>query len=91
VAAFVASGMADVGFGIEPAARQFKLDFIPVVKERYMLACRLETLRVAAIQELIGLVQGERYREMTGPVPGYALDSPGRVEKIQPSMRWLSE
>jgi len=91
VAAFVASGMADVGLGIEPAARQFKLDFIPIIKERYMLAVRLESLRIAAVQELIRLVQGPEYRGMTGPVPGYALDSPGRLEKVQASMRWLSE
>jgi molybdate transport repressor ModE-like protein len=91
VAAFVASGMANVGFGIEPAAKQFKLDFIPVIKERYMLACRLESLRDAAIQELIRLVQGAEYREMVSPVAGYALDHPGKLEKVQSSMRWLGE
>jgi len=91
VAAFVASGMADVGFGIEPAARQFKLDFIPVIKERYMLACSLERLRHAAIRELIALVQGPEFRDMVRPEAGYALDHPGKLEKVQPSMRWLSE
>lgn len=91
VAAFVASGMADVAFGIEPAARQFKLDFIPVIKERYMLACRLDALQRAPVQELIALMQGPEYREMTRSVAGYALDSPGKLEKVQPSMRWLSE
>src|SRR5262249_6716508 len=79
VAAFVAAGMADVGFGIEPAARHFKLDFIPMLKERYMLACRLETLHHAGIQELIQLVQGREYRQMLDPVAGYALDQPGKV------------
>ncbi len=91
VAAFVASGMADVAFGIEPAARQFKLDFVPVIKERYMLACRLESLKHAAIQELIALIQGPEYLGMIDPVAGYALDSPGKVEKVLPSMRWLGE
>lgn len=91
VAAFVASGMADVAFGIEPAARQFKLDFVPVIKERYMLALRLESLQDAAIQELITLIQGDAYRAMVDPVAGYALDAPGKVEKVQGSMRWLSE
>ena len=91
VAAFVASGMADVGFGIEPAARQFKLDFIAVIKERYMLACRLDSLRQGSIQELIGLIQGPEYREMVRPEAGYALDSPGKLEKVQAAMRWLSE
>src|SRR5262245_3496919 len=91
VAAFVASGAADVGMGIEPAARQFKLDFIPVVKERYMLACRLEARMHAPVQERIALIQGPQYAGMLRPVAGYALDEPGSVEKVQPSMRWLSE
>jgi molybdate transport repressor ModE-like protein len=91
VAAYVAAGMADVGFGIEPAARQFKLDFIPVIKERYMLACRLDSLRQGSIQELIWLIQGPEYRDMVQPEAGYALDSPGKLEKVLPSMRWLSQ
>lgn len=89
VAAFVASGMADVGFGIEPAARQFKLDFVPVIKERYMLASRLESLRDVAVRELMTLIQGPEYQEMIRPVAGYALDSPGKLEKVQSSMDWL--
>lgn len=35
IAAFVASGMADVGFGVETGARRFALNFIPVLQERY--------------------------------------------------------
>jgi putative molybdopterin biosynthesis protein len=91
VAAFVASGMADVGMAIEPAARQFKLDFVPVVKERYMLACRVEALKHAPVQELTALMQGPEYGQMLQPVAGYAPDSPGQVEKVQPSMRWLGD
>ncbi len=37
IAAFVASGMADLGFGVEPAAHHFGLAFIPVVDEDYIL------------------------------------------------------
>jgi len=38
VAAFIASGMADVGFGVKTAAHHFGLDFIPLVRERYFFA-----------------------------------------------------
>jgi putative molybdopterin biosynthesis protein len=82
VAAFVASGMADVGFGIEPAARQFKLDFVPLMKERYMLACSTATLRQAPIQELVALLKGKQFSEIIGKIPGYALDNPGEVASI---------
>jgi molybdate-binding protein len=38
VAAYVASGMADVSFGVEAAARQFDLDFIRLVTEDFFSA-----------------------------------------------------
>jgi putative molybdopterin biosynthesis protein len=82
VAAFIASRMADVGFAVEPAARQFKLDFLPMIKERYMLACRNETLRQAPIQEMIELLGGPEFSRLVGPVPGYSLDNPGEVVGI---------
>jgi molybdate transport repressor ModE-like protein len=87
VAAFVASGMADAGFGVEPAARQFKLTFVPMIKEHYMLACRQDTLRREPVRELIALLRGPEYRTMIDPVPGYALDNPGMVEKVQVMMQ----
>ncbi len=83
VAAFVSSGMADAAFGVEPAARQFKLDFVPIAKERYMLACRSESLRQAPIQELIGLLKSPEFLNCVGPVPGYALDDPGSIAEIK--------
>jgi len=86
VAAFVASGMADAGFGVEPAARQFKLAFVPMVRERYMLACRAEGLRREPVRELVELVAGADYRAMMETVPGYLLDEPGTVQKISAAM-----
>ena len=38
VAALVASGAADAGFGIKAAASKFGLHFIPIVSETYVLA-----------------------------------------------------
>lgn len=90
VAAFVASGMADVGFGIEPAAKQFKLDFQPVIQERYMLACRSETLKQAPVKEMIALLRGDEFCQMIKPVPGYALDDPGKVVGLKEVFPWVS-
>lgn len=83
VAAFVASDMADAAFGVEPAARQFKLDFLPLARERYMLACRNDSLMQSSIQELIELLKGPEYQQMIGPVPGYTLDSPGEIIEVK--------
>ena len=77
VAAFVASDMADVAFGVEPAARQFKLDFIPLIKERYMLAINKSSLKLTQIQELLNLLQGKEFEKIINLLPGYEIDNPG--------------
>ena len=87
VAAFVASGMADVGFGVEPAARQFKLAFVPIVGERYFLACRADSLEREPLRELVALLREPAYRAMIEPVPGYALDEPGTIHTVQQAMQ----
>lgn len=87
VAAFVASGMADAGFGVEPAARQFMLPFIPIVKERYMLACRSELIDREPVRDLLASLRGPHYRAMMASVPGYALDEPGTVQSVQAAMK----
>jgi putative molybdopterin biosynthesis protein len=90
VAAFVASGMADVGFGIEPAARQFKLDFVPLVQERYMLACHKDSLRLPPVRELISLLQRPEFSELIASVPGYSPDDPGDVVPIKEVFPWAA-
>ena len=40
VAATVASGGADAGFGLRAAAAEYRLAFVPLVRERYFLAIR---------------------------------------------------
>ncbi|WP_338323288.1 substrate-binding domain-containing protein [Xanthomonas translucens] len=44
VAAYVASGLADAGFGLEPPALRYGMAFIPIVSERYFLLCRRAAL-----------------------------------------------
>lgn len=83
VAAFVSSGMVDVAFGVEPAARQFKLDFVPIARERYMLACRNESLDVPPVQELVELLRAGKLGEVLGSVPGYELDDPGAIVDVK--------
>ena len=56
IAAHVASGMADVGFGIETGARRFGLDFIPIATERYFFACKAERLKIKSIQQVLAIL-----------------------------------
>jgi len=74
---------------VEPAARQFKLDFVPLIKERYMLACSVPTLSLPAVKELIAMLQDNKCPLLAAPEPGYALDEPGSVVKVQDVVPWI--
>lgn len=74
VAATIAAGKAEAGFGIQAAAAQFGLAFVPVIGERYLFACRrriLDTPRVAAFRALLA---STATRAVVRPLPGYALE-----------------
>lgn len=72
VAATIASGMADAGFGIEAAARQHGLAFVPLVTERYFLAARAATLTRPAPRALLAAAQSSAFREIVNALPGYS-------------------
>jgi molybdate transport repressor ModE-like protein len=82
VAAHVASGMADVGFGIETGARRFGLDFIPVVTERYFLACENERLKLKSIEQLLAILQSGTFAARVNQLPGYNAKDCGKVMSI---------
>ena len=78
IAAHVASGAADVGFGIQYAANKFDLDFIPIVDEQYVLACKKSSRNSDAIKHVLDLVSSNMFAEKVYRLPGYQLDSPGK-------------
>lgn len=82
VAAYVASGMADVGFGLETPARQFKLDFLPLAHERYFLLTHAETLAQAPMQALLAALQQPELRDAIHALPGYQATDAGRVTPL---------
>jgi len=82
VAAYVASGMADAGFGIETPARQFNLEFIPIEIERYFLICRNETLKERQTEQMLEILRSSAYRAAVNVLPGYNADSSGTVMTV---------
>ena len=72
VAAFVASGMADVGVGVETPARQFGLDFLPLAAERYFLLCRSDALDAPALRKLLQRLADPELRARLDALPGYS-------------------
>ena len=82
VAAFVASDMADVGFGLDPPARQFGLDFTPLVSERYFLLCRAPALERPALQSLLRVLRDPAFKGALQDLPGYDPGELGRVSRF---------
>jgi len=75
VAAYVASGMADVGFGVETPARHFKLDFVPIQTERYFLLCEERSLEMPALRAMLAIIQGDEFKAAVNRLPGYQADA----------------
>jgi molybdate-binding protein len=83
VAAYVASGMADVGFGLETPARQFGLDFQPLAVERYFLVCRSDQLGSPALQALQAVLADPAFAQAVDALPGYQATDIGRVTPLE--------
>jgi molybdate transport repressor ModE-like protein len=73
VAATIASGMADAGFGIEAAARQHKIDFVPIASERYFLAARAATWARPGPAALLAALHDGLLGKAVKDLPGYTL------------------
>lgn len=72
VAAMVASGAADVGFGVQAAADRFGLEFVPMATEHYLLAYRSSERNLDWINALVSLLRYDQdLRSAIGVLPGY--------------------
>ncbi len=83
VAAMVASGAADAGFGIQAAASRFKLHFIPVTWENYWFAVARDSLASFMISEVSSVLKSQDYRTQVNELPGYDATSAGQTVSIE--------
>lgn len=88
VAAYVASGMADVSFGVEAAARQFNLDFIRLVTEDYVFVCRQELLETESMKRILAVMRSPEFHAEIAKLPGYL---PTDTGVIKPARQVFSE
>jgi len=79
IAAFVASGMAEIGFGVQAAAEQFNLNFIEMASEHYMLIYRQDRMPPATLRYLTTLLQSPTLVDRITGVSGYEPDRPGEI------------
>ena len=69
--------MADAGLGVEPPARRFGMDFIPLALEHYLFVCKTNRLDHPQVQALIDQLTSSRLTSAIEALPGYQLDSTG--------------
>lgn len=83
VAALLSSGAADAGFGVEAAAAQFGLEFVPLTTETYYFAVRETTVRsIPALQDLVTVIAGSEFRRRVAGLKGYDPRHSGRWETV---------
>ena len=92
VAQAIASGAADVGLGIEAAAREKGLGFVPLVQERYHLVCLKSELPTAQVQALIQELQSDEWKVTLNKLPGYSGEraESGKVLSLRTALPWWS-
>lgn len=88
VAQAIAAGAADVGMGIELAARTRGLDFVPLVHERYHLACLKASLDQPATLALRTLLQSPEWLAQMATLPGYSPWHCGEVLAMSRMLPW---
>jgi len=83
VAAYIASGMADVGVGVQTAAQRFGLTFLPLLRERYFFAVPAQALESAPLREVIELLRSPGYRSAVAALAGYEAGETGKVLTVR--------
>lgn len=79
VAIAVLEGKADAGFGIAAVARQFRLDFMPLHRERYDLVIGRHDYFEPSFQRLLEFARSPRFAERAAELGGYDISGLGRV------------
>jgi molybdate transport repressor ModE-like protein len=82
IAATVATGGADAGFGVQAAAAELGLDFVPVLRERYWLAMRTRTAATPAAQRLLEALSGKPFSRIARGFVGYDFAGAGEVVQL---------
>jgi putative molybdopterin biosynthesis protein len=82
VAVAVLSGTADVGLGIQAAAKALSLEFIPVVTEQYDLVIPGEFFDDAGIRVLLETIRSDRFKQRVQALGGYNTEMTGKILEV---------
>lgn len=79
VALAIAEGKAGAGFAIETVARQFRLGFVPLFRERYDLAVWRRDYFEPPLQKLLAFCRTSTFHKRAEELGGYDASALGRV------------
>jgi len=88
VAATVAAGGADCGFGLRAAAERFGLGFVPLAREQYFLVCLKDALDTPPLQAVIDVLRSTGFRRAAEARPGYDAAAAGEVVSLRRTLPW---
>ena len=91
VAAAVARGRADAGFGLRAEAAQHKLSFVPLAVERYFMACPKAALHTPAMSALMEVLMSPQLATAVRKLPGYSADQAGEQHPLDTALTWVEE
>lgn len=79
IASAIANGKADLGLGIEAAARAYGLDFLPVSREKYDLVIPIAKYSSKLISPLLAIINSDDFKKTVVNVSGYDTSQTGAV------------
>ncbi len=84
----VASGRADVTFGIEAAARSHGLGFVELAQEHYFLVARSTGLQHPHVKALRAILASPAWHRVLEEIPGYQAYQAGEVLSLRRVLPW---
>ena len=78
VAAMISSGQADIGFGLKAAASQFKLSFLPLITEHYVIGIN-KSLTENTKTTIRKILRDESLKKKINKLSGYNSSLTGKV------------
>ena len=83
VAISVKSGVADTGLGVYSAAKAMDLDFVPLANEQYDFLIPAEYLEDERVQQFIGILSSDEFKQRLTDLGGYDVTHTGEVRIIE--------
>ncbi len=79
VATHITHGKADVGLGIEAAAKSCNLDFLPLFRERYDLVIPVANYRSKRLGTMLEIINSDEFKKIVDGTGGYDTSQTGNT------------